>query len=258
MEDLMKPFLKDGKSLLIAYDQGLEHGPSADFDDRNVNPQFIMDIAEEGNFSGVVFQKGCAEKYYKESSGIPLIVKVNGKANLTKGDVISRQVCSVKKAISIGAKGIGYTIYAGSSYESEMFQEFGRIQEEAHDHGLPAISWIYPRGGKIPDLGGDSTKETVAYAARIGLELGADAVKIKYPGNSEDFKWAVQSAGKAHVFMSGGPKTNTDEDFLKLVTGVMDAGATGVAVGRNVWQHQDPLNITAKIKEIIFEGKRVG
>ena len=67
----------------------------------------------------------------------------------------------------------------------------------------------------------------------------------------------MQSAGKAHVFMSGGPKTNTDEDFLKLVTGVMDAGATGVAVGRNVWQHQDPLNITAKIKEIIFEGKRV-
>ena len=52
MEDLMKPFLKDGKSLLIAYDQGLEHGPSADFDDRNVNPQFIMDTAEKGEFSG--------------------------------------------------------------------------------------------------------------------------------------------------------------------------------------------------------------
>ena len=57
--------------------------------------------------------------------------------------------------------------------------------------------------------------------------------------------------------MSGGPKTNTDEDFLKLVTGVMDAGATGVAVGRNVWQHPNPLEITTKIKEIIFEGKRI-
>ena len=57
--------------------------------------------------------------------------------------------------------------------------------------------------------------------------------------------------------MSGGPKTETDEDFLKLVTGVMDAGATGVAVGRNVWQHSDPLSITQKLKEVIFEGKRV-
>ena len=257
MEDLMKPFLKDGKSLLIAYDQGLEHGPSADFDERNVNPQFIMDIAEKGEFSGLVFQKGCAEKYYKASSGIPLIVKVNGKSNLGTGAVISRQVCSVEEAISLGAKGIGYTIYAGSSYESDMFKEFGRIEEEAHKKDLPAISWVYPRGGKVQELGGDSTKETVAYAARIGMELGADAVKIKYPGNAEDFKWAVASAGKAHVFMSGGPKTGTDEDFLKIVTGVMDAGATGVAVGRNVWQHPDPLSITRKIKEVIFKGTRI-
>ena len=68
MEDLMKPFLKDGKSLLIAYDHGLEHGPSADFDDRNVNPQFIMDTAEKGEFSGLVFQKGCAEKLYVEET----------------------------------------------------------------------------------------------------------------------------------------------------------------------------------------------
>ena len=67
----------------------------------------------------------------------------------------------------------------------------------------------------------------------------------------------MQSAGKAHVFMSGGPKTNTDEDFLKLVTGVMDAGATGVAVGRNVWQHREPLEMAKKIKEVIFEGKRL-
>ena len=48
-----------------------------------------MDTAEKGEFSGLVFQKGCAEKYYKASSGIPLIVKVNGKSNLTTGDVIS-------------------------------------------------------------------------------------------------------------------------------------------------------------------------
>ena len=96
----------------------------------------------------------------------------------------------------------------------------------------------------------------VAYAARIGMELGADAVKIKYSGDPETFNWAVRSAGKAHVFMSGGAKTKTDEEFLKQLSGVMEAGATGLAVGRNVWQHPEPLEITKKIKEVIFEGKR--
>jgi DhnA family fructose-bisphosphate aldolase class Ia len=43
--DLMDIFLKDGKSLIIAYDQGLEHGPTSDFDNRNVDPAFIVEIA---------------------------------------------------------------------------------------------------------------------------------------------------------------------------------------------------------------------
>jgi len=39
--------------------------------------------------------------------------------------------------------------------------------------------------------------------------------------------------------MSGGPKAPTDETFLSQVKGAMDGGAAGLAVGRNVWQHQN-------------------
>lgn len=252
MEELMSPFLNNGKSVLLAYDQGLEHGPSKDFDDRNVDPQFIMDTAVGGGFSGIVFQKGVAEKYY--NGKVPLIVKVNGKTALPSGEPISKQVCSVEEAISLGAKGIGYTIYAGSVHEAEMLHEFGRIHEEAHAKDIPAIAWIYPRGESIKN---DTAPEIIAYAARIGLELGADAVKIKYTGDPKTFSWAVKSAGKAHVFMSGGPKTPTDEDFLRQVSGVMEAGGTGLAVGRNVWQHPEPLKIAEELKQIIFGGKRL-
>ena len=101
----MAPFLRDGRSMLLAYDQGLEHGPSSDFNDRNIDPAFVMDLAVKGGFNGVVFQKGIAEKFY--DGKVPLIVKVNGKSGLVKGDPVSRQVCSVDYAVSLGAKGIG-------------------------------------------------------------------------------------------------------------------------------------------------------
>jgi class I fructose-bisphosphate aldolase len=246
-QDRMSVFLKDGKGMLLAYDQGLEHGPSTDFNDRNADPAMIMDIAAKGRFNGIVFQKGVAERYY--DGRVPLIVKVNGKTNLPKGEPISKQVCSVKQAVSLGAKGVGYTIYLGSGFEHEMLSEFGRIQEEAHDRGIPAIAWIYPRGSAIQN---DTSKEIVAYAARTGLELGADAVKIKYTGDSASFSWAVKSAGSVKVFMSGGPKAATDDDFLRQVKGVMDAGGTGLAVGRNVWQNQDPLAMAEKLRKVIF------
>ncbi len=247
--DRMAPFLTEGKGMLLAYDQGLEHGPSKDFDEKNVDPSFVMDIASKGGFNGVVFQKGVAERFY--DGKVPLIVKVNGKTSLPQGEPLSRQVCTVEHAVSLGAKGVGYTIYLGSGEEAAMLAEFGKVQEEAHSRGIAAIAWVYPRGGGVQN---DTSKEIVAYAARAGLELGADAVKIKYTGDSESFSWAVKSAAGVKVFMSGGPKAATDDAFLGQVEGVMDAGAAGLAVGRNVWQHPQPLEMARKLKRIIFEG----
>ena len=246
-QDRMAPFLSDGRSMLLAYDQGLEHGPSTDFDDKNVDPAYVMEIAAKGKFNGVIFQKGTAERFY--DGRVPLIVKVNGKSALPKGEPMSRQVCSVDHAVSLGAKGVGYTIYLGSQFESEMLKEFGAVQEDAHKRGIAAIAWIYPRGAAVQN---DTSKETVSYAARTGLELGADAVKIKYTGDPASFSWAVKSAAGVRVFMSGGPKAPTDDDFLRQVKGVMEAGGTGLAVGRNVWQNEDPLGMAEKLRKVIF------
>ncbi len=250
--DRMDVFLRDGKSIILAYDQGLEHGPSVDFDNRNVDPAFIVDIASKGGFNGLALQKGVAEKYY--DGKVPLILKVNGKSSLPKGEPIARQNCSVEYAVSLGAKAVGYTIYLGSGYESEMFAEFGRVQEKAKDRGLAVITWVYPRGAAVTN---DTSKEITAYAARTALELGADAAKIKYTGDTQSFAWAVKSGGKTKVFMSGGPKAATDDAFLGQVRGAIDAGATGIAVGRNVWQNQEPLKMAEKLKQVVFENLQV-
>jgi len=241
---------KKGKALFLAYDQGLEHGPT-DFNDKNVDPNFIIDIARKGGYTGIVFQKGIAEKYNKEikKSKVPLIVKLNGKTNLFKGEPISRQLCTVDEALKLGAKAVGYTVYIGSDYEDEMMQEFENIQREAHVQGIPVITWIYPRGKSVK---GKSEKDLMAYACRVGLEIGADIIKIQYNGKVEDLKWAVKSAGKTKVVIAGGVKKN-EGDFLKQVKEIMDSGAIGLAIGRNVWQASKPLEITNKIKKIIWK-----
>ena len=241
--------MKKDRVLYLAYDQGLEHGP-IEFNDKNVNPSFIIKIAEKGKYEGIIFQKGIAEKYNREikKSKVPLIIKLNGKTNLFKGEPIARQLCTVKEAIRLGAKAVGYTIYLGSAYESQMMQEFEKIEMEAHKKGVPVIAWIYPKGKSVErkDKG-----ELMAYAARTALELGADIVKLKYNGNIKDLKWAVKSAGKTKVVVAGGMKIG-EKEFLKDVREIMNSGAAGLAVGRNVWQHSKPFEISRKIRKIIF------
>ncbi|MCX8163460.1 MAG: 2-amino-3,7-dideoxy-D-threo-hept-6-ulosonate synthase [Candidatus Micrarchaeota archaeon] len=241
--------MRNGRVMLLAMDQGLEHGP-VDFNEKNINPDYVLDIAAKGGFTGLAIQKGIAYKYLENYAGqVPLVLKLNGKTNIVpKDEAYSAPVATVKEAIKLGADAIGYTIYVGSPNEAKMFHEFGLIRAECEEYGIPTIVWAYPRGKYIPD---EKDKNVVAYAARCALELGADIVKVNYTGSIESFKYVVQAAQKCKVISAGGSK-QTDEEFLAKAKEVMQAGAVGFAVGRNVWQHPHPLEITEKLKKIIF------
>lgn len=276
MEELRNRIMPDGKAMILAYDQGFEHGPRDFLEHPEArNFEYILDIAKRGRFTGIVLHAGLAEKYADEiaDSKVPLILKLNGKSELyTEEDPYSPQLYSVEDAITLGASAVGYTVYSGSKYEDEMHREFSRIIREAHSKGILAIGWMYPRGKSIFDrksssktfkmaleeqeqsnVAIDETSSIVAYGARIGLELGADMVKVKYTGSLESFRWVVQATFPTRVVMSGGPMTKTDQEFLSRVKDVLTAGAVGIAVGRNIWQRKDPLIISGKIHRLIFD-----
>lgn len=243
--------IRMNKACFLACDQGLEHGPG-DFNERNINPEYIMNIAVEGGYTGVIVGHGIAEKYYRGPfKAVPLIVKLNGKTHLQHGDPLSRQLCSVDRAVKLGAAAVGYTIYPGSRHMQEMFAEFGRIVEQAHDHGIPAILWVYPRGEHIDEM----ENKILAYGTRIGLELGADMLKVKFNGDLENFKWMLQCAGRTKVVISGGTKEEPAA-FLKEVHEIVhEAGGDGIAVGRNIWQDPRPFSLSKALEQVIFHGK---
>jgi len=162
--NFLQPFLRKSKALFLAYDHGFEHGPK-DLIGKSIDPEYILDLAVKGGYTGIILQKGIAEKYYtgtKYQKRIPLPIN-----------------CSVEYAKKLGAKAVGYTIYLGSKNEEKMLADFGKIQEQAHKLKMAAIAWIYPRGSAVEN---ESSSEMTSYAARIGLELGADMIKIKYSG----------------------------------------------------------------------------
>lgn len=240
---------RNGKCLLLAYDQGFEHGPT-DFNEENVNPDDLIKIATEtGLYTGIIFQAGIAERYYREGLP-PLILKLNGKTNFHKGEEpLSLQLTSVQKAMELGAVAVGYTIYVGSEHEEQMMVEFRRIVEEAHDKGLIVIAWMYPRGKHVE--GKESSRDVVAYAARLALELGADVAKLPYTGDVESFKWVLKSAGKMAVVAQGGSKKE-ESVILGEVSDIMEAGAMGMAIGRNIWQSDDPIGLSKKVAEKVY------
>ncbi|HUV42490.1 MAG TPA: fructose-bisphosphate aldolase [Patescibacteria group bacterium] len=250
MKNNLDKITKNGRALFLAYDHGLEHGPT-DFDDQSIDPGEIIKIADSGFFTGFICQKGIAEKYYdKNKHKVPLIIKLNGKTNLHPDEEpYSPQICSIEEALDLGAVAVGYTLYVGSEHEAKMMKELAEIEEAAEEEGIPVIGWMYPRGKAV--AGREKTKEILSYSARLGLELGLEMIKIPYTTNQKTLAWVAKAAGKVKVVLAGGSKIK-EKEFLETTRGALEVGVSGLAVGRNVWRAKEPLKIAEKINKIVF------
>ncbi len=243
---MVNKIFRKGKAFLLAYDQGMEHGPD-DLDDFSANPDNLFNLAIKGKATGIIVHKGIAKKYYSKYKGkIPLIIKLNGKTKL--GDKHnSRQLCTVAEAKKLGASAVGYTVYLGSDYEADMMQEFAKIIREAKKHKLLCIGWMYPRGGKVIHR---KYYKNAAYAARVGMELGADATKIMI-NNPSKVSYVKKMCSGVKVLVAGGDKTS-QRKFLKNIQTAKESGADGFAIGRNIWQSKEPLKLMKEVKKIIW------
>jgi class I fructose-bisphosphate aldolase len=245
------PLSRDGKVLILAYDHGLEHGP-VDFEEvpESADPEHVFEVAKHPAVTSLAVQKGVAEAYYPSyEDDVNLLAKLNGTSNLWMGEPDSAVNWSVDYAAEVGADAIGFTLYGGSNKEVEMAEEFRDAHEKAREHDLPVVMWSYPRGQGLKN---DKKPGVIAYAARQALELGADVAKVKYPGSKEAMEHVVEMSGKTKVIMSGGSKTS-DREFLESVKAVIDAGGAGLAVGRNIFQRENPEYILDALEQVIYE-----
>jgi class I fructose-bisphosphate aldolase len=262
----------NGTALFLPYDQGLEHGPRDFFSNpASSDPRYVMRLAVEGGFNGVVLQIGLAEKFFWEYAGeVPLVLKLNGKTDIpSDADALSSVHASVEEAVRLGADAVGYALYVGSPAYDADFREYRVIRQDAARFGMPLIVWAYPRGSAIAAKGGNDSFYAVDYAARTASELGADVVKVNFPhpdkrgtgrpeyddaevSTQEAIDAVVRSANRTLVLVSGGSKAG-DEAMLDKARESMEAGATGLIFGRNVWQreHDESLRFVGALRSIL-------
>jgi len=264
-----------GTLLVLPIDQGLEHGPADFFENpASLDPQYQYELARDGRFSAIALHIGLAEKYFSEFAGdVPLILKLNGKTAIpSDAQAFSPLTGTVEDAVRLGADAVGYTVYVGSPAQDRDLRQFMEVRRDAERLGMPIVVWAYPRGEAVQKKGGKESLYAIDYAARVALELGADIVKLNYPVPSEKdadspppynalhlsadaaFRKVVESAGRALVLVSGGEKV-ADPELLHKVRASLEAGATGIIFGRNLWQRprDEALRLTHELHAIFRE-----
>lgn len=256
---------KTGRLLLLAGDQRIEHlnedffGPEIDLADND--PEHLLAIANKSEIGAVAVHYGLASRYGEVYRHSNYVIKLNGKTNLLPGDADSRLLATVDQSIELSKQagfkltGVGYTIYLGSQYEGRMLAEAAEVIRQAHDNGLLAILWIYPKGVNVKD---EEAVATIAGATGVAISLGADFVKVKLPKplTAKSVERIVGAAGLTRVVFAGGASYSTDK-LLKDTESQLKAGGAGLAIGRNAHQRSEAeaVKLLNGLATMIYEGK---
>jgi fructose-bisphosphate aldolase/2-amino-3,7-dideoxy-D-threo-hept-6-ulosonate synthase len=215
-------------------------------------PEIINAVAE-GGANAVVLHKGMVVHGHRGyGKDIGLIVHLSGSTMLSPDPNEKVLVCSVEEAIRLGADAVSVHINIGSKTEAEQLKKLATISKICAEWGMPLLAMMYPRGDGINQF----DEKAVALASRVGAELGADIVKTNFTGSVESFKRVVEGC-PVPVVVAGGPKMKSVEDVLKMVEMAMEAGARGVAIGRNIFQAENPTLMTKAIAMIVHENASV-
>lgn len=241
-------FREDGKTVVVPMDHGVPAGAVEGLADirKTVN------LVAKGGADAILVHAGVAKTV--DTTHLGLILHLSGATRLTNSPNWKTQLCSVKEAVRLGADAVSVHINVGSEHEQIMLETFSRILEECDDFSMPLLAMMYPRGPKIQD---EHSYDVVSHVVRLGYELGADIVQTNFTGDVESFRDVVNSV-RVPIVVAGGPKANSASECLRTVYESVKAGAAGVSMGRNVFQHQDPTVMTRAIVEIVHSESNLG
>ena len=250
-EYLSQFFQSDGRTVITPIDHGTAipvaelENPAAVIESLNpfvdgyvVNLGIALACHEELNGKGVCLRTDCYKPAYKDNE-----------------DTGPFRLYSPDEAEAVGAHAVMNMCYTHHRNEAEIIRECAELISESLEADLPVILETLPFGIGRPD---DYTVDNILFAARMAVELGADVVKTAYPtGASVDDFIKIIDTCPVPVILLGGAADGTDQDLLAMVRNAMDAGAAGIAIGRNVWQHSSPPKMAAALQAVVHDNASV-
>jgi len=233
-----------GKSVVVPMDHGVTVGPIKGIEDMR---QMVNAVAE-GGANAVLGHMGLplyGHRHYGKDVG--LILHLSGSTVWSPDPNAKVLVNTVENALRNGADGVSVHVNIGAQHEADMLRDLGAVSVKCMEWGLPLLAMMYTRGAKFKS---ENTVQGVKHAARIAAELGADLVKVSYTGSPETFAEVVRGC-PIPILIAGGEKASNDRQILQAVRGALDAGGAGVSIGRNAFQHKNPVRFVRAICALV-------
>ena len=205
----------------------------------------------EARPDAVTMHIGMANSVWPKHAGsVPLILQ---SSLVSLDDSFMEQAATPEDAVRLGADAFAVVALVRGPSEGRYLRRVADCVREASRFEMPVICHIYPRTYSDKGVGFSYAPEDIAWAARCAAEVGADVVKVPYCGKVAAYAQIVAEC-PVRLVAAGGPQTPNLRGALAMMAEVVESGAAGATIGRNIWGVEQIGAAVRAIKAVIHEG----
>jgi fructose-bisphosphate aldolase, class I len=227
-------FGRDGRVMILPVDHGLMLGRVRGLEESRGLVAAAAGAGCDGGLMSLGVARATAEIFADRRAPAGLLT-VDTLLSDGEQDPGAAVVASVRQAAALGADAVKLLMAwdVPAADRTATARRIAAVIEEADRWDIPVMA--EPTVLRMPRS--EKAVELELHAARIAMELGVHIIKIAYPGDPDVMK-SLQAELGLPIVILGGPLLSTAPDLVSLVDEAMTSGASGIVIGRQIWQRE--------------------
>jgi len=234
---------KSLRTVMLAIDHGYFQGPTTGLERIDLNIVPIMPYAD-----ALMLTRGILRSTVPPTITKPIVMRCSGGPSILKELSDEHLAVDIEDAIRMNVSAITLQVFIGGEFESRSVHNLTRLVDMGLRYGIPTMA--------VTAVGKDMVRDAKYFqlACRICAELGAQIIKTYYV--TEDFA-KVTASCPVPIVMAGGKKIPVI-DALTMAYNAIQQGASGVDMGRNIFQSEAPRAMIQAVGQVVHEGMKPG
>lgn len=229
---------ESGRTVMLAVDHGYFQGPTTGLERIDLN---ILPIAPYADT--LMLTRGILRSTVPPSYNKGIVLRASGGPSILKELSNEHLAVDMEEAVRLNVSALAVQVFIGGEYETQSVNNMTRLIDMGMRYGIPTLA--------VTAVGKDMARDARYFrlACRMCAELGAHYVKTYYIPEGFD---TVAASCPVPIVMAGGKKI-PEKDALTMSYNAIQEGASGVDMGRNIFQSESPVAMIKAVGKVVHE-----
>ena len=231
---------ESGRTVMLAIDHGYFQGPNTGLERIDVNILPLVPYADT-----LMLTRGILRSIVPAATNKAIVLRVSGGTSILSELSNEDIAVDIEESVRLNVCAMAVQVFIGGEYEKQSIINMTRMVDIGTRYGIPTLA--------VTAVGKDMARDARYFrlACRICAELGAHYIKTYYV--EKDFE-TVTSSCPVPIVMAGGKKI-PELDALTMAYNAVRQGASGVDMGRNIFQSESPVAMLQAVGAVVHNNE---